>query len=302
MMYYEINEQTARAAHAMKSMSDYPADRATDDYRASVDAAARLVEDQKSKVSPYYHEKLDHLLDAYARRLAQWTNDHNRNAASCPSVLICGPSNYPVKKHEKMMSREDALWKEYQEISGILDKIQSVGTGPIDLNDPHAREMLTDQLNRLQASLDQCKALNAWYRKHKTFEGFPGLSADEAAKMSADFADTRATAPWIDKPCPDYELASLRGKIKRVRARLEELDKLRTEQEHPSENTKFDGGEIIRNASENRLQILFDDIPDPDTRQALKSHGFRWSPKNRAWQRQLTRNAEYDARHILNLA
>lgn len=64
---------------------------------------------------------------------------------------------------------------------------------------------------------------------------------------------------------------------------------------------KFDGGEIVRNAEENRLQILFDEIPNADTRDALKSNGFRWSPRNKAWQRQLTQNAEYAARRVLGL-
>ena len=52
---------------------------------------------------------------------------------------------------------------------------------------------------------------------------------------------------------------------------------------------------------QNRLQILFDGKPDEETRAALKSNGFRWSPKNQAWQRQLTRNAEYAARQVLDL-
>ena len=89
--------------------------------------------------------------------------------------------------------------------------------------------MLTDQLQKLQAQLDRNKALNAYYRKHKSFVGFPGLTAEAAAKLTADFADTCQRCPWIDKPCPDYELTSLRGKIKRTQARLDELDK-RTEQ------------------------------------------------------------------------
>ena len=61
-------------------------------------------------------------------------------------------------------------------------------------------------------------------------------------------------------------------------------------------------GEIVRNAALNRLQILFDEIPDADTRTALKEHGFRWSPKNQAWQRQLTDNAVSAARAVLGIA
>ena len=66
--YYPIDEETARRAHEMMSMRDYPAGRATNEYRASVDKAAALVDRCKAATSPYYHGKLDALLDRYARR------------------------------------------------------------------------------------------------------------------------------------------------------------------------------------------------------------------------------------------
>ena len=299
--YYEINEDTARNAHYCVHMSDYQPGSATNGYRAAVDEAAALVEARKAKVSPYYHDKLDALLDRYARRLAQWTNDYNRNQASYPSQFISGAGNYNMKKHEKQMSREGTLWNEYDEIKAILNKIEAVGTGAVDLADPHAREMLTDQLQKLQAQLDRNKALNAYYRKHKSFDGFPGMAAEAAAKLTADFADTCQRCPWVKHPIPDYELTSLRGKIKRVQARLDELDKRTEQAEQPAESTKFSGGEIVRNLEADRLQILFDEKPDEETRAALKQNGFRWSPRYGAWQRQLTRNAEIAARRALGL-
>lgn len=300
--YYQIDEQTARTAHYMVHMSDYKPGSATASYRAAVDEAAALVEAQKAKVSPYYHDKLDNLLDRYARRLAQWTNDYNRNQASYPSQFISGAGGFDMRKHNKQMSREDTLWKEYDEIKGLLHKIESVGTGPVDLTDPHAREILTDQLKKLQKQLDDGKALNAYYRKHNTFKGFPDMTAEAAEKFSADFADTRQRCPWIDKPFPDYELTSLRGKIKRVEYRISELDKLQAAATQSADSTRFDGGEIVRNAELNRLQIIFDSIPDDETRASLKSNGFRWSPRNQAWQRQLTQNAESAARRVLGLS
>lgn len=299
--YYPIDEATARRGHEMMSMRDYIPNSATDSYRASVDQAAALVAEKKKHTSPFYHGKLDAYLDSYAKRLAQWTNDYNRNKASCPSVMISGAANFPVNKKHKQNAREDRLWEEYKTIEAILDKIKSIGTGPVDLTDPHARELLNDQLQKLQKKLEDDKALNAYYRKHKSFEGFPGLSAETAAKLSADFADTRQRCPWIDKPIPDYELTSLRGKIKRVQARIAELDKLQQAQAEPDPATDYDGFQLIRNAAENRLQIIFDEIPDPDMREKLKSNGFRWSPRNQAWQRQLTDNAERAAKSILGI-
>ena len=298
-MYYEINEESARLANDMNSMRDYKPGSATAEYRAAVDKAAALVERQKQKVSPFYHDKLDALLDRYARRMAQWTNDHNRNGASCPSILICGGSNFPTRKKERQNAREYTLWREYEEIQGILDKIRSIGTGPVDLTDPHAREILEDRIQRLQERLDRGKKMNAHYRKHKTLRGFPGLSDDEADALDKDIASGPS---WARVPCPDFELASLRNKIKTAQKRLSDLDKLEDAQERPAAEETFPGGRIVQNAEENRLQILFDEIPGEDVRAALKSHGFRWSPKNKAWQRQLTHNAEYDARRILGIA
>lgn len=302
MKYYEINENLARLAHEMMSMSNYPENRATNEYRASVDAAATLVENQKAAVSVFYHDKLDHLLDSYARRLATWTNDYNRNGASCPSVLVCGPANFPTRKKERQNARERALWEEYETIKGILDKIRNIGTGPVDLNDPNARDILTEQLVKEQNALDTYKAVNAYWRKHKTASGCPDITETAAASINAAMNDENSFAHLYNKPFPDYNLSSIRNKIKRIQNRIAALGKLQAEQEAPAENLKFDGGEIVRNADENRLQILFTDIPDPDIRQALKSHGFRWSPRNKAWQRQLTQNAEYDAKRIVGIA
>ena len=299
--YYPINEDTARNAHYMVHMSDYKPGSATASYRAAVDEAAALVEAQKAKISPYYHDKLDGLLDRYARRLAEWTNDYNRNQASYPSQFISGAGGFNMRKHNKQMAREDSLWKEYDEIKDLLHKMESVGTGPVDLADPHAREILTDQLQKLQARLDRNKAMNAYYRKYKSFAGFPELTDEAAARLDAQFAETRQRCPWIDKPCPDYELTSLRGKIKRVEERIAELDKRAKQAEQPADNTKFDGGEIVRNLESDRLQIIFDEKPDEDTRAALKQNGFRWSPRYGAWQRQLTQNAESAARRALGL-
>lgn len=102
-------------------------------------------------------------------------------------------------------------------------------------------------------------------------------------------------------PIPDYELTSLRGKIKRTQARLDELDKRTEQAQQPADNTKFPGGEIVRNTEADRLQIIFDEKPDDEQREALKQNGFRWSPRYGAWQRQLTRNAEIAARRALGL-
>lgn len=293
-MYYPIDEGAARAAHDMMSFRDYQPGSATAEYRALVDKAAALVEWQKQAVSSYYHDKLDALLDRYARQLADWTNAYNRNGASCPSVMISGGSNFPVKKKLKQNAREDSLWQQRQAIDSILDKIKGVGTGPVDLTDPHAREILTDQLDAARQTLEYCKAGNAYFRKHKTLRGYGNLTDEQADKLTdpEDFG-----MRLYGKPYPDYELTSMRGKIKRLEARLAELDKL---QATPTASREVNGVQIVEDTTDNRLRLIFPDKPDEATRALLKSYGFRWSPRAGAWQRQLTNNARYAAKEILS--
>lgn len=301
MQYYEINEQTARAAHEMMSMRDYPENRATNEYRAAVDRAAVLVQNKKAHTSAYYHQKLDGLLDAYARCLANWTNDYHKNGASCPSVLICGAGNFPVRKKERQIARERTLQHERAEIEGLLDKIRSTGAGAVDLNDPDARAQLTSELEAQTQLRENAKAANAYWRKHKTLIGCPALSPETAEKLDRELKTVGSFTQLCGKPFADYELSSLRNKIKRLKERIAQLDKLQAEQEQPAAVTKFNGGKIVRNAEQNRLQILFDEVPAPDMRQALKQNGFRWSPRNQAWQRQLTENAERAAKKLLSI-
>lgn len=111
--YYPINEGAARRAKEMNSFSDYKEGSATAEYRAMVDKAAAIAEKQKSRVDPMYHEKIDHLLDTYARKLAENMNQGFAIDARVPSVLIAGPSNFPVGKKEKQNRARDSNIEEW---------------------------------------------------------------------------------------------------------------------------------------------------------------------------------------------
>ena len=76
--YYEINEETARNAHYCVHMSDYKPGSATAEYRRAVDKAAALVEAKKARVSPFYHDKLDALLDRYKLLQGQDNAEYSR--------------------------------------------------------------------------------------------------------------------------------------------------------------------------------------------------------------------------------
>lgn len=293
--YYPINEEMARRAKQAISFSDYKEGFATAQYRAAVDHAAEIAEQQKARVDPMYHEQIDRLLDTYARKLADNLNASNRITASCPSVMISGAGNFPVAKKQKQNAAMDKNMEEYRQIEGLLDKIRSVGTGGISSDDPQAVQKLKAKLTALEALQDTMKQSNAYYRKHKTIDGCPGLTAAQIADIKVGMARSWRGEP---KPFESYELSNNNANIRRLKERIAELEKRQAEP--APDGWTFDGGDVVMNKEENRVQILFNGKPDEQTRTLLKSYGFRWAPSQGAWQRQLTDNAIYAARKVTN--
>ena len=294
--YYTINEAAARRAKDANSFSDYKQGSATAEYRHYVDEAVQLAERQKRRVDPMYHAKIDSLLDTYARKLAANMNKGYEIDARVPSILIAGGSNFPTRKKEKQNAARDSNYREWQDIQGLLDKIRSTGMGGISADDPQAVQKLEKKLESLEKSQETMKAVNAYYRKHKTLDGCPHLSSEQLEKLKADMASS-----WHlgDKPFATWALSNNSAEIRRMKDRIKSLSQ---QKEIGFVGWEFDGGKVEANTEANRLQIFFEDKPDEATREALKSNGFRWSPKAGAWQRQLTSNAYYAADYVKAIA
>ncbi|HAX0931256.1 TPA: DUF4316 domain-containing protein [Enterococcus faecium] len=279
--YYPINEGAARRAKEAMSFSDYRPGSATAEYRHYVDQAVEIAERQKKRVEPEYHEKIDSLLDTYARKLAENMNKGYEITARVPSVLIAGPSNFPVRAKEKQNAASDRNMEEFQYIQGLLDKIRSTGMGGISADDPQAVSKLEKKLEKLEASQELMKAVNAYYRKHGTLDGCPHLTERGIENLKADMA---SGWHYEKKPFQSWQLSNNNAEIRRLKGRIEELTR---QKEAAYVGWEFDGGTVEINRVANRLQIFFEGKPDAAVRDELKSNGFRWSPKAGAWQRQL---------------
>lgn len=197
--YYQINEAAAERAKRMNSFSDYVPGSATSGYRQMVNEAIAIAEKQKARVDPMYYDKIDYLVDLYARKLAENLNQANAIDARVPSILISGGSNFPVRKKEKQNAARDKNMGEFMYIQGLLNKIRSTGMGGISADDRQAVEKLEAKLDGLKAEQEHMKIVNAYYRKHKTLEGCPGLTPEGVLELQASMS-----RDWRKKPVP-YE-------------------------------------------------------------------------------------------------
>ena len=293
--YYSINEGAARRAKEMNSFSDYKPGSATAEYRHYVDNAFEIAQAQKKRVDPMYHEKIDSLLDTYARKLAANMNHSVANDARVPSYLIAGGSEFPVHQKEKQNAARDSNMQEWQYIQGLLDKIRSTGMGGIRQDDPQAIPKLQKKLDGLVKAQETMKAVNAYYRKHGTLDGCPHLSPDNIENLKADMA---SSWHYEKKPFQSWELSNNNAEIRRIRQRIDSLTHAR---ETVYVGWEFEGGHVEANREQSRLQVFFEDKPDADARQQLKEHGFRWAPSVGAWQRLLNGNAYYAADRISSI-
>ncbi|GGI98148.1 hypothetical protein [Paenibacillus hunanensis] len=289
MKYYPINEADARRAKEANSFSDYKEGNATGEYQAMVDHAYDVAEKCKATADPIYYEKLDALVDTYARKLAQNLDERNVIDARVPSILIAGGGNFPTRKKEKQNAARDQNMQEYREIEKLLEKMHSVGRGGISADDPDVMVKLHQKLEAMQAAQNRMKVVNAYYRKHKTLDGCSELTDQQVDELKMSMSKDWRTVPV---PFPSFHLTNNLQNIKRVQKRLDDL------KQKPADEWEFEGGKVLSNTEANRLQIVFDDKPSDEQRQMLKKRGFKWAPSQCAWQRQLTANALQAVKYI----
>lgn len=288
-IYFPINEATARAAKELNSFGDYVPGSATANYRDMCDDVYNAAEDIARRL-PYLEEKAEAKAQNYAKKLAEYYNDYYRNEASCPSIMICGPANFPTRKKERQNSRRDTLQQQFSNLQDYAASIKAMGTGGISADDPNALERLRKKLDTLEAERERMKKINAHFRKYQTMEGYPE-PLTEQEKQHISFMVNSGFSKW-----GIYDTSNISATIRSTKERLERLEAQKVQE---TKETQTEFCTVVENTEIMRLQLIFPDKPDEEARDILKRNGFRWSPKNGAWQRQLTNNAKYAADQVL---
>ena len=160
---------------------------------------------------------------------------------------------------------------------------------PISREDPNAIEKLNLKLDECERLQDKMKEVNAYYRKYGKIEGCPALTTEEGLRLAEDM---RRRYPIHTQPYPQYALTNNNAEIRRLKKRSEEISR---DKEAGFVGWQFEGGEAVANDELCRLQLVFDEKPTEEQIYLLKLNGFKWSPNNRAWQRQLNQSAIYAA-------
>ena len=213
-----------------------------------------------------------------------------------------GIKSSQIRKNEAKQKREYEINKELIDyIEKAEKKLNEVARNPdqfykdqaIKRTDKNAIEKLNQKLEQLEAEKDFIKRSEKAckeYQKMKDFSVFEKYNIPQKEAKEYVSQIERHGIPLIRGN------ASINAEIRRVKERIASLEKSKATED---ENFDIENGRILVNKEAQRVQIFFDNIPDANTREALKKRAFKWAPSVKAWQRTLTGNAIDAVRYLI---
>ena len=213
-----------------------------------------------------------------------------------------GIKSSQIRKNEAKQKREYEINKELIDyIEKAEKKLNEVARNPdqfykdqaIKRTDKNAIEKLNQKLEQLEAEKDFIKRSEKAckeFQKKKDFSVFEKYNIPQKEAKEYVSQIERHGIPLIRGN------ASINAEIRRVRERIASLEKSKATED---ENFDIENGRILVNKEAQRVQIFFDNIPDANTREALKKRSFKWAPSVKAWQRTLTGNAIDAVRYLI---
>ena len=254
---------------------------------------AHLLQELESGLNAFLAQIPDELQSEYEKRYiakySEWLHAMSRTF----SVLITGAGNFNSRRHQKMNDYEHSArerfetWRE-KVIKRVNRQHRLVGWAEV--------ERLQNKLDTLTELHEKMKAVNKIVRNSKLSE-IEQHEELEALGLSARTINEVMAEPqyrYLKKGFQPFELSLNLAKIKATEQAIKRHTAMATAED---KEFTFDGGKATICNSDERVRIYFDDIPDKDTRDMLKRNAFKWSPKNQAWQRQLTPAALFAFKH-----
>lgn len=240
--------------------------------------------------------------ERYISKYKEWVRTLFDKHSRIMSAMITGPARFPTQRNEKMNNYYDSAVREFREwrekaVKAIARRIEDAKP---------AEQKTEEEWVRLKRSIGSSartiKGINEGtergYNKALFVSSIYGKVETYAKR--GDVAMVEKAIAYVRELNKQSSIITERHKF----FKLDEMAKAVYEAQEVRSNKEdaeilFDGGRVIKNYSEDRVQIVFDTKPQPDVISNLKHNGFRWSPRFSAWQRQLTNNAYYAVTRVI---
>lgn len=213
--------------------------------------------------------------------------------------------HHSEKRHRRALERADNAMRRALEESKRAHELEAraaaVGTAGISSDDPEALDKIKARIVELQEKHARMVLANKLFRRG---------DAAGLAELGFDLEKLRAEMPqrysWERSgPFVSYQLQNSSANIRRLLERVKELEYRRqvaanaplwvdadgNDHYGPEPKVLAGGVRLEQDIEGNRTRLFFPAKPPEAVRKSLKSHGFRWSPTEGAWQRHYQESA-----------
>ena len=270
---------------AYRGTSFVPEKRAVDEiesrinwFNGHVDEFAALCSNDEQRA--YLAEQLVRFKEKYLGHARAISAAQGR----CISTMIAGGSNFPVRRAEK------ANASHMKHINAMLDwqprAIAAIKRGIEERKTPAQIE--ADYMDDVRKMVSHAYLREDFGRKnfYGRFQTWAKYASNEMVRAALEYLK-------------EYQVKYHDGKGFTPRHKIWQMVGGSNAEQSEDETVEINGISVVRNGSIDRVQIIFPGKPEPGVIAKLKAHGWRWSPRNGAWQRQNTDNAYRSAVEIV---
>lgn len=242
--------------------------------------------------------------ERYTAKFREWVRTLFERHSRILSPMITGPARFPTSRNNKANNAYDNAVNEFEEwrkraVKSINKRIEDAK--PEEQKQAEEWLRLKRDIEDIAATL---KAIDTGENKYSYRPLFVSSIYGKLERLALhgkteliQKATEYVRELNAELPKPIFTARHKFWKLSEVvRASIKKESEIRGRNDA---EMAFDGGTVVKNYSEDRLQILFDEKPDHETISNLKHNGFRWSPRFKAWQRQLTSNAFYACARVI---
>lgn len=238
-------------------------------------------------------EVRDEYEEKYIEKYKEWLSAMSR----CFSVMITGSAGFNNRRHEKTNAAEKAA---RERLDAWAEKVIKRCNRQERLTGWAEVERLQEKIDNLHKSHEMMKEANKILRNKSLAEiekvdelvalGFTEEAAIEILHPKYDFQRPGFSSYSLSRVLSDIKDAEI--KMKRHAAMAERATQ-------GDEVHEYTWGKLIVAFGDERYRFVFDDKPAPNVISLMKSNAFKWSPSNSAWQRQITVNAKYAVKRMI---
>lgn len=229
----------------------------------------------------------------YIAKFKEWVATLFAKHSRIMSAAITGPARFPTERNRKANNSYESAVAEFQ---SWRERVQAAAARRIEAAKPQEQKT-AEAWERIKEDIDRFVDWNLCSTNlYNRLETIARKGEVELMQQAIDYVrelNKGRKRPIYTERHKFFKLAELAAAIRGRRAATATKE---------NKDVPFDGGIVRYNFAEDRLQILFNEIPDKEFRTKMHNqYRFNWSRQFGAWQRQLTPNAECAAERLLNI-